>query len=498
MAHSALLIRNGFVYTADADDTIHPCGSVLAVDGEIVAVGPTSTVDDAVAALEPAIAWHLRVIDADNAMVLPGFVNAHWHDMFAARIAFRGAIRGCHDRDDQPGFLARGGDMHLISSLFDRFCGLVGELTPGEAEAIAYHSLWTQLRGGTTTVGDVGSLNRPEALASAVLGLGMRGAISTWAGDVVCRPGEDRPHRTRDADTVLAATEELIRTCAADGTGRLRARPSAVYATNLSDELGAGLADLVHRYDTGFATHLGAQRHESDFVRAYFGLTPVRRFEKLGLLSDAFMAVHCAFVDDEEYRLLADRGVHFNHSPAKYGTSGESTLTETRRLSQAIRDGLDVSLSTDGTTFPLGGMAENMRAACQVHNEMFADQTVVVPSRALAMATRGAARGLRWEDRIGSLAPGRQADLVLVPVHDWRYLLNPRPLEAFLALGGSIDVDTVVVGGQVVLEGGRSTLVDEYAVESDFVAALHSFTARLPGTDAAQLEAVLRRRRCQQ
>lgn len=481
----ALLIRDGFVYTADDADRILTRGSVLAVDGVITAVGEPSAVDEAVRALDPDTASALRVIDAGGAMVLPGFVNPHWHDMSALRATSHRA-RGCHDRDDEPGFLARGGNMPLISSLFDRFGGLVDELTPGEAEAIARYAIWSQLRGGVTTLGDVGSLNRPDALLAAVRALGIRGSLSTWAGDVVCRAGESRPHRTRDADEVLAAAEEVLRTCAADPSGRVRARPSAVYVTNVSDELGAGLAELAERFGTGFATHLGAQRHESDFVTSYFGLSPVRRFERFGLLSPRFMAVHCAFVDDADRPLLTDNGVHLNHSPAKYGLSGEATLSETRLLSQAIRAGRDVSLSTDGATFPLGGMVENMRAACQTHNEMYADHTVVPPTRALAMATRIAARGLQWDDQVGSLAVGKRADLVLVPVHDWRYLLNPRPLEAFLMLGGSTDVDTVIVDGQVVLDHGRSTRADERELEADYLRAVASFSARLRRVDAPQ------------
>jgi 5-methylthioadenosine/S-adenosylhomocysteine deaminase len=470
-----LLVRNGFVYTADDEDRIHPHGAVLAVDGVIVAVGDTAEVEAAAADRngEP-----VRVLDVEGAMVLPGFVNPHWHDMFAMRSAFGGAQRPADDRDDVPGFLAGGGDMHRISAVFDRFCQLISELTPDEAEAIAAYSMWTQLRAGTTTLGDVGSLNRPEALAAAATRLGMRAAISTWAGDVVCRPGETHPVRTRDADAVLGEAEALFSACARQDPGRVRARLSAVYLTNVSDALGAGLAELARRFDTGFATHLGAQRHENRFVAQYFGLTPVGRMERFGLLTDRLMAIHCAFVEDGERELLVDRRVHVNHSPAKYGGSGESTLSETGLISDLVRAGMEVSLSTDGTTFPLGGMAENMRAAWQVHNERHADHTVLPPTRALAMATRVAARGLRW-DGIGSLAPGNQADMVVVPTRDWRYLLNPRPLEAFLTAGGSSDVDTVVVAGQVVVAHGRSTVVDERALEADYLTALQSFSARL-------------------
>ncbi len=489
--HDTLLIENGFVYTADRQDRVYPSGSVLIRDGRIAAVGNAADVRRAVDALGPAPGSAPRTIDACHNLVLPGFVNPHWHDMFAARIAFGGALRSCHDHDAQPGFLARGGEMHTISALFDRVAGMVETLTPAEAEAIAYYSVWTQLRSGTTTIGDVGSLNRPDALIAAVRGLGIRGAISTWASDVVCEPGADHPRRTRDSDRLLSDLEGVFRSCAADPTDRVRARPSAVYVTNMSDELGTGLAEIVERFGSTFATHLGAQRNEGSFVEHYFGARPVERLDRLGLVSDRLMAVHCSFVDDDETRRLVDAGVHINHSPAKYGAAGESTMSETKLISKLLRNGAEVSLSTDGTFLLLGGIVENMRAAWEMHNEMWADQTVVLPTKALAMATRNAARGLGWDDEVGSLEVGKQGDLVMVPIDDWRYLLNPRPLEGLLRLGCSNDVKTVIVGGQVLLQESRACLVDEAELKTGFLAALQSFSSRLPGADHTRINAAL-------
>jgi imidazolonepropionase-like amidohydrolase len=144
----ALLVRGGFVYTADDHDTVHPTGSILAVDGRITAVG-----DVTAAQLPRDIANSVTTLDAGGMMVLPGFVNNHWHEMFALRMAFRGARRPAHDRDDEPGFMAHGGNIPAISAAFDSFAGLADGLTDAEADAIARYSLWTQLRSGTTTVG---------------------------------------------------------------------------------------------------------------------------------------------------------------------------------------------------------------------------------------------------------------------------------------------------------------------------------------------------------
>jgi len=473
---SALLIRGGLVYTAAADGAIHSDGAVLAVDGEIVAVGDAAAVDESARSLDDAAREGMRAVDARGKLVLPGFVNAHWHELFARRLLGAPPL---DDRSDRPGWFAAGGDVRGLSVEFDRRYGELDLLRPDEAEAVARYSLWTQLRSGTTTVGDVGSINLPDAMVGAARAIGIRMAPSIWLSDATCPPGEVRFRRTRDADELLTQMSALLDVCASDTTGRLRAMPSVIYPTNMTDELGSGLRELVERYDTPFATHIGALRNEGEVVRQYYGASSIRRFDELGLLTDRLMAVHCAFFDDDERRLLVDAGVHVNHSPAKYGTSGESTLSETRGLLELRDAGLELSLSTDGVGLPLGGMPEAMRQAYLGHNEISADNTAVVGTAALSMATRIAARGLRWEDEIGSLAVGKQADLVLVPMDDWRYLHHPRPLEAFITLGGSMDVETVIVGGQVLIEDGHLTTADEDQLERAYVDAISAFHRRV-------------------
>ncbi|MFE9697839.1 amidohydrolase family protein [Streptomyces sp. NPDC006270] len=478
---SAELITGGTVYTADAQESVHAGGAVLLVDGTIAAVGPAADVERAVAALTPQQRTGLRRRDARGMMVLPGFVNAHWHEMFAMRLPMRGALRPASDREDQVAFMGGGGDMHQISATFDRFDGLIDAMTPDEAQAIAEYSMWTQLRGGVTTLGDMGSLNRPHSMVAAAQRLGIRFSASTWASDAVCPPDQSRFVRTRDADGVLARVEELLELTGRDTSGRVRVRPSIAYVTNMTDELARGMADLVARHDLGFATHVGALRNEVALMRTYYGQTGVRRLAEFGLVDERLMAGHCAFLDEDEQKLMVAGRAHISHSPGKYGPSGESSLTETGVVPALRRQGLDVSLSTDGSSMPSAGIAETMRAAWQMYNEMSADQTEVLPTDALAMGTRIAAKGLRWDDAVGSLEAGKQADLVLVRTDDWRYLLNPRPLEGFLWLAGSADVDTVIVGGRTLLSGGRGVEVDESGLQERYLDALASFSTRALG-----------------
>src|ERR1043165_2760183 len=169
-AAPAPLSDGGFVHTADANNHIHPTGSVLLVGDRIAAVGPRDEVAAAVDALEPAVSAGLGRIPADGMLVLPGFVNAHWHEALGGGLA--AATKDPDDRADSPGAFAHGGNIRALSGFFDSVPDQVRSLRPDEALAIARYSLWTQLRSGVTAFGDVGSMNHSDALVDATLHLG--------------------------------------------------------------------------------------------------------------------------------------------------------------------------------------------------------------------------------------------------------------------------------------------------------------------------------------
>jgi 5-methylthioadenosine/S-adenosylhomocysteine deaminase len=124
-------------------------------------------------------------------------------------------------------------------------------------------------------------------------------------------------------------------------------------------------------------------------------------------------------------------------------------------------------------------MPEAMRAAHLGHNEATNDNTTCPPTTALLTATRNGANALGWGDKIGSIEPGKQADLVLVDMDDWRYCGGNHPLRTFLVSGGSRDVNTVMVAGEIVVRDGRSTRFDETELFDDYQKAAQSVRARI-------------------
>ena len=471
--YDRLRVDAAVVYTADPDRPVVPGGSILVEGAVITAVGTAAEVDRAEAASSGAHGRYRR-IDATNRMVLPGLVNDHWHEVGSLRAA-SGLSVDVDDAGTESGPFAHGGDMRGLTLFFDGFWDLVPLIPEDLKRLAALDSYVSQLRAGTTCVADFGSVNQPEVLADAVLASGIRGVVTAYGVDGVCHPAESTFKRTRDTGEILVRQEALLRRFGRHECGRLRAMPSVLSGLGASDELITGSCDLAARYDTPLATHISAAANEPAANQEYFGVRPVERWHRLGSLSDRVVSAHTAFADEQELAWLIDAGVHVTHSPQRYGATGEMTITKTKQVLRFLEADARISLSTDGDPLPLGFMPESMKMAWLTYNEAAGDPSTVTPMRALGMATLAGAKALRWDDEIGSLAPGKKADLVTVPVDDFRYAGIGRPLQSFLSMGSSGDVDMVVVDGRILVEDRTATFVDERALSAAFLAASSEF-----------------------
>lgn len=461
---SRILIDNAFIYTATDSPVFIQGGWILIDDDRFAEIGsndsPKPQVDS--------------VVDGAGKLVLPGLINPHWHESFTAPIDERADDRGLC-----PTAYANGGDIEGLGALFGFISGVGKRLTPEESLAIARWSLWTQLRSGTTAIGDVGSANNGFGLAQAALDLGMRIRVSRWGADILipnkgsyCSVIADPQEQIEDCMALVEAFHQHV-------SGRVDVMPSVMGAFAASDQLLGGMGELADRYGLPLATHLAPLRNEREAVQRIFGCSPVERFERLGLVNERLLAVHTAYASDEEYRRLLEAKVNICHSPAHYGMLGERTLSETGQLGRFIRDGACVSCSTDGDISFIGGMPEAMRACHLGHNEALNDNTACPPVTTLLTATLNGAKALGWQDRIGSIQVGKQADLILVDMDDYRYRIGAHPLRTFLVAGGCRDVDSVMVDGQWVVRQRNSPVVDESALWDDYCSAVASARKRI-------------------
>lgn len=467
VVYDRLRVDGAIVYTADPGRPVIHGGSLLVERSMIKAVGTSQEIDAIEASLGPSMG-RTRRIDARGKMLLPGLVDNHWHDSSALR-ALQSLTKAPDDSDTEPSLMSHGGQPEKISMEFNGLFDVAKNLPPDVARASAVYSYVTHLRAGTTCVADFGSLNHPDVLAQAVLDTGIRGVVSVYSVDGECRPEDSTFTRTRDTDELLGEIEGTLSRYRAHASGRLRAMPSVLWSVNASDELLTGAAALANRFDTPWGSHVAAICKESATSQRYFGVRGAERLHRLGLLSQRLISAHTAFADEDEFDWLVRSGVNLTYSAQKYGISGESPLSGTKQILRFLKAGAPVCWSSDGDPSPVGHMPESMRMGWLACNEMSADPSTVTPMRALAMGTRLAAESLQWSHEIGSLSPGKKADFIMVSIEDWRYVGVRRPLNIFLSMGGSNDIDTVVVDGRILVEKGALTFVDERALAAAFM-----------------------------
>ena len=461
------LLKNAFIYTVDRSNRVLPNGWVLIADGRFVAVSEDGeSLPDAD-----------EVVDLSGKMVLPGFVNPHWHESFV-----EGPDPALPDDSDLTRLpFSKGGDIEALGSYFGYIADVGEKFRDDEAMAIARWSLYTQLRSGTTAIGDIGSLNSTDAMAEAAIDLGMRIRVSRWGSDIKIPNGSNNFVRIADTEKQARDWQNLMRKWRKHESGLVDGMPSILAAFGSSDEQLEALRDVASSYDVPFAAHLAPLRNEESALRRVFGKSAVGRFIQHDLLNDRLLAVHTAYANEQDYQAILEADVKVCHSPANYGNLGEATVSETKQIGRFLKDGIKVSCSSDGNIEYMGAMPEAMRYAHLGHNEANNDNTFCPPTTALLMGTRNAAAALGWEDRLGSIEPGKQADLVIIDIDDWRYKLVKHPLRSFLVAGGSQDVDTVLVAGEPVVHQGTSTRLDEEAMFRDYEAALKTAQRRIFG-----------------
>ena len=458
------LIRGGFLYTSDSRNVYMPNSWILVQGKKIIDIGY----------IDQKQPNYDRVVEAQGKMILPGFVNPHWHESFLAP-----CLESPDDSHLSRSPYAQGGDIAALGSMFGFISGVGDQLTLSEGRAIARWSLWTQLRSGTTAIADVGSANRADSMALAAIDLGMRIRVSRWGSDIMIPAGATSYVNIADTHKQIEDFYRIMADWHEHPSGLVDGMPSVMGAFGSSDEQLKAVADISKKYNCPYATHLAPLRNEREVVMSVFGLSAIERFDAFGLLNDKLIAVHTAYASEAEYKRLLETKVNICHSPAHYGMLGEATVSETKQIARFIRDGATVSCSTDGDISYIGGMPEAMRATHLGHNEATNSNLTCPPNYALLTGTLHGAIALRWQHKIGSIEIGKQADLVLVDIDDWRYRVGEHPLRTFLVTGGSRDVHTVMVAGEIVVKDGQSTRMSEETMLLDYQKAVHSARQRI-------------------
>ncbi|HET9209513.1 MAG TPA: amidohydrolase family protein [Thermoanaerobaculia bacterium] len=421
-----LLLRNGTVLTLDPTATILRGADLLIMDGRIAGVGTIA---------EPPVGT--RVLDVSGGIVLPGLIQGHIH---LGQTFFRGLAEG----------------RRLLDWLRERIWPLEAAHDEESAYWCSLLGAAECLLGGTTTIQDIGIGPGARGLLRAIDDSGLR----AFAGPCLMDSGDALPAPLRQAtDTALAEAEALGSSFDRSADGRLRFVLNPRFILSCSDPLWVGIRDLASRRGWPIHTHALEQQDETAFVRQLKGgRDEIEYFAEQGVLAADLRLAHGVWLNGEHLgRVRKERFsvVHCPSSNLKLG-SGIADILAIRHA------GVPVGLGCDG-------------AACSNHLDNFEEVRLAALLQkvkhgpdafsgldALRLATSEGARALGLEEEIGSLEPGKRADLVVLapdrPELWGAPQADPHDLVAFGASRAA--VRHVLVDGRLLVEDGRLTHLD--------------------------------------
>ena len=447
-----LILEGGTVVTLDPERPVVDGGFVAIAGDQIEAVGPQREIAGYQAD---------RVISCRGRLVMPGLVDCHNH-LFQAL----GRTLG----EGLPGW-----------EWLSRFMWpYAAEITPEETKAAVYLGAVEAALAGTTSLLDHHygrtDYDTTLAVASAIEEVGLRGVVARGvAGGYTAlaeRQGLPRKAFPLTDDEELGITEACIK--ARPPGSRVAVWPGPLNTVYTDQNLLASAVSLARSHGTGWHTHLSAPRSDPDVYREAYGLRPGMWLHREGLLGPDAVLAHATWVDDEEIEAIGSTRTAVVHCPMsnQYVPYGVMPM---RRLLEA---GATVGLGTDGSTCGhRQDLFENMKMLVLMHRLADLDPGASSAAEALHIATTGGAAALGID--AGRLAPGALADVIvldtsrahLTPVHD------PRTALVYAASGS--DVTMNIVSGQVIVEEGRCTQVDQDEVISEARGRARGLIARI-------------------
>ncbi|MDY7102463.1 MAG: amidohydrolase [Actinomycetota bacterium] len=435
----SFLLDGGVVLPCEGRRQAFDPGSVLVVDGTIVAVGAPADV-----AAHPAAAYVQR-IDVSRHAVLPGLTNAHLHS---------GLLRGTAE------------SLALWEWLEDHIDPAHRALTPEIAEAASWMAYAEGLRAGTTSVLDM--WRHMEGSARAADTLGIRATLAPYTAD------------RYDYFESLESNRRLLETHRTAAGGRVRTWVGLEHLFYCSEQMFRDAAELAREFDTGIHVHSSETTWEVEECVRQTGRRPILEFGHRGILDVPCVVAHGVWLDDAEVALLASTGTAVTHCPCSNMklASGAAPIASYRAA------GVTVGLGSDGEKENNNlDLFEEMKFASLLQKVSVLDPTAGDPWDILDLATLSGARALGLDDVSGSLEPGKDADIVTVDLSGLHFVpvlsgadFNVPAHLVFTASGR--DVADVWVQGRQLVSGGEVLTADVAAVAASAQAAAEELFER--------------------
>lgn len=436
-----MLIRAEVVVTLDAEHRIYRPGGVHIKDGQIIGVAPFEAFKNSAA----------QMIDLRDRLVMPGLVNAHTH---TPMVLFRGLAEG-HSLLTLEGWYnaIRLWELHLEPQM----------IPPAVAVSCA-----EMIRTGTTCFSD--QYFHMDHIVPTVDQSGLRAALAY--GIVELGDAEASARALGEAEAFLRQLQ---------GHPRLKGwvGPHAFFADNQPDTIVSEL-ELADRFDTGLHIHLATSGEEDRICQERYGRSAVQQMKALGVLDRRLIAAHCLTIPTADLATLAQAPFSAVIVPSSFTRSGAAAPP----LPAMLAAGVNVALGSDNVANNNSyDLFQDMRLLGKVMSFLEQKPGAVPAERIVEMATMGGARALGLDEQIGSLEPGKRADLIALDLHEigWSPLAAQDVYTALVYSVCGMHVRNVMVNGRWLLRDSQFTTLDYQKARVDLEQAFAQLSQRRAG-----------------
>ncbi len=440
-----------------------PAADIL-IDGDvIVEIGPPGMA-----------ASEAEIVDASDRLALPGLINAHGHgnldkatgDRWTLELMLNAAPwstgrRNVEERRLSATLMA----VELVRKGCTAMVDMQVEFPAPSREGLEQIGAYDEV--GLRAV--IAPMFADRTLYEAIPGLNdaLTGELRDFADGLRLAPCE----------TILAAIGDTLKHWPYDRE-KIALAIAPTIPHHCSEALLTGARDLARDYDVAFHTHHCESKIQAMVCREIYGMSQTAYLDGLGILGPNFVAAHAIWIDDDDISRLADSGASVAHNAGSNMRLGNGMAAARRMLDR----GINVGIGTDACTCADNlNMFEAMRMASFVARVQDVDWSRWLGAdEILHMATKGGAKLLGLEDVVGELRPGAKADMVFLDLRNINYVPFNIPTVQVVNAEDGTAIDSVMIGGRMVLDHGTITTIDEKKLFADAQRAVE----RLLGPEA--------------
>ncbi len=430
-----LIITGGTVITMDPQHRVVEGGAVVVDGGEIVAVAQGSVDHEA----------H-QTIDATGCVVCPGLVNCHTH-------VYQALIEGI------------GYDMHFDPWNWRFNFPIASQIGADHAEVGAQVAALEMIKSGTTTVSDHWYLHNEfesiHRVAQVFRDAGLRhhavyGLLDqSFAGEHI--DFEDMAMIRRE-DELIHAADEFIAQWHQQGRTVVALGPGST--EDISDRLMDTTIEMARTRGLQLATHVAGWAEIVSRSLKHYGMRDLEHVHEIGLTGPDSILIHAVWLSPREIQLVIETDCRIAHCPVANAHLGYGVAP----IAELRAQGVIVGLGTDGAASYTYDLFEAMKFAAMLQKVKHLDAEVLTAEDALDMATIDGARVLGLDEQVGSLAPGKRADVIIIDFHQPHLMANHQLVSKLVYSARGHDVVTAIIDGQVVMQNRQVLTMDEHAI----------------------------------